>query len=58
MLWLSNLPLPLIGIIASLLAGMATGIGALPVLISKNISQRVQDIMLGFGAGVMLAATS
>lgn len=58
MLWLSNLPLPLIGIIASLLAGMATGIGALPVLFSKNISQRVQNIMLGFGAGVMLAATS
>jgi len=50
--------IPLIGFIASLAAGLATGVGALPVLCFREISQRVQDIMMGFGAGVMLAATS
>ena len=47
-----------IGAIASLGAGLATVIGALPVLLPINITQRVQGIMLGFGGGVMLAATS
>ncbi len=53
-----NIPLPLIGFTASLLAGLATGLGAVPVLLFRNISQKIQDTMLGFGAGVMLAATS
>ncbi|WP_225225311.1 hypothetical protein [Komarekiella delphini-convector] len=43
---------------ASLGAGLATVIGALPVLLPINLTQRVQGIMLGFGGGVMLAATS
>lgn len=47
-----------IGVIASLGAGLATFIGALPVLLPINLTQRVQGIMLGFGGGVMLAATS
>lgn len=47
-----------IGAIASLGAGLATVIGALPVLLPINLTQRVQGIMLGFGGGVMLAATS
>ncbi len=47
-----------LGFIASLIAGAATGVGALPVLFMRNISVRFQDGMLGFGAGVMLAATS
>ncbi len=47
-----------LGLLASLLAGAATGVGALPVFFIKNVSQRVQDTMLGFGAGVMLAATA
>ncbi|RMG72784.1 MAG: ZIP family metal transporter [Nitrospirae bacterium] len=55
---IENLPLPVIGFTASLLAGAATGLGAIPVLFFRNISQRLQDTMLGFGAGVMLAATS
>lgn len=60
-MWLDTLstwPLPLLGGLASLLAGLATGFGALPILFTRNISQRTQDIMMGFGAGVMLAATS
>jgi len=30
----------------------------LPVLLAKQVSQKLQDAMLGFGAGVMLAATA
>ncbi len=51
-------PVWLLGAVASLAAGLATGVGALPVLFTKKISQRTQDVMMGFGAGVMLAATS
>jgi len=47
-----------LGIVASLVAGLATGAGALPVLFTKRISDRLLDVMLGFSAGVMLAATS
>jgi len=47
-----------IGFIASLLAGLATFLGALPVLLPIKITGRVQGIMLGFGGGVMLAATA
>ena len=48
----------LIGFLASLFAGLATFVGALPVLLPINLTQRVQGIMLGFGGGVMLAATA
>lgn len=46
-----------LGFLASLLAGAATGLGAVPIFFLKNLSQRTLDIMLGFAAGVMLAAT-
>ncbi|MCA1940128.1 MAG: ZIP family metal transporter [Caenispirillum bisanense] len=55
---LNTLPLVTLGVIASLIAGSAAGIGALPVLVLRRISQRQQDVMLGFSAGVMLAATA
>ena len=38
------------------LAALATALGTLPVLLSQRPSERVQDAMFGFGAGVMLAA--
>lgn len=47
-----------IGLMASLLAGLATGVGALPVLFFKQIPPRLVNTMLGAAAGVMLAATS
>jgi len=47
-----------IGFLASLVAGLATGAGALPVLFTREVSDRILDIMLGFAAGVMLAATA
>lgn len=55
---MTNLPIWLIGTLFSLFAGLATGIGALPIFFTRNISLRTQDIFMGFGAGVMLAATS
>lgn len=48
----------LVGFIASLVAGTATGLGALPIFLTKNVSHKFLDTMLGFAAGVMLAATS
>ena len=47
-----------LGFVASLLAGLASGVGALPVLFFKEIPQRLVNILLGGAAGVMLAATS
>jgi zinc transporter, ZIP family len=45
------------GIGASLAAGLATGVGALPILLVRRVSQALQDTFLGFAAGVMLAAS-
>ncbi|MBU0723639.1 MAG: ZIP family metal transporter [Alphaproteobacteria bacterium] len=52
----AGLPVIWIGVIASLAAGAATGIGALPVMVITTVTQRAQDILLGFAAGIMLAA--
>ena len=46
------------GSLVSLLAGLATGLGALLIFISPRVSDRFLDASLGFAAGVMLAATS
>ncbi|MGC3964070.1 MAG: ZIP family metal transporter [Rhodocyclaceae bacterium] len=40
------------------IAAGATALGTIPVMISRQLSDRVQDTLLGFGAGVMLAACS
>jgi len=47
-----------LGIAASMAAGLATGIGSIPIFFTKNISRMVLDAALGGAAGVMLAATS
>ena len=47
----------LLGFLASLGAGMMTSIGALPVLFGRQVSRRLHDALLGFAAGVMLAAS-
>ncbi|MEM2457167.1 MAG: NAD(P)H-dependent oxidoreductase, partial [Candidatus Bathyarchaeia archaeon] len=46
------------GLAASLIAGLATGAGALPVIFVKSVSDNLLDVLLGFAAGVMLAATA
>ncbi|SJM89357.1 Protein GufA [Crenothrix polyspora] len=50
--------LVVIGFFASILAGLATGLGALPVIYFRNISDKLFSSMLGAAAGVMLAATA
>ncbi len=39
-------------------AALATALGTVPALFSRTLSERLQDTLLGFGAGVMLAASS
>ena len=46
----------LAGFLASLAAGLLTAVGAVPVLMQRHVSRSVSDVMLGFAAGVMLAA--
>lgn len=40
-----------------ILPGLMTGLGALPIFATKNVSQSLLDTLLGSAAGVMLAAT-
>jgi len=40
------------------MAALATALGALPVLFSQQLSARLQTTLMGFGAGVMLAASA
>ncbi|MBE9115575.1 ZIP family metal transporter [Lusitaniella coriacea LEGE 07157] len=47
-----------IGFLASLIAGLATAVGALPILLPIRLTQRIQAIALGLGGGVMLAASA
>lgn len=44
--------------LATLFTALATGAGALPVLFVGQVSMRNHSAMLGFGAGVMLAAAA
>jgi len=48
----------LLAALATLGTGLATGVGALPVLITLRVGDKLLDGLLGFAAGVMLAATS
>lgn len=45
-------------LIAGLLAGLATGVGALPLIFVRKISKSVEDSLLGFAAGIMIFASS
>ncbi|MEM0083884.1 MAG: ZIP family metal transporter [Candidatus Methanomethylicia archaeon] len=47
-----------LGFLASLLAGLATGIGAIPIFLKESFSDDTLDVLLGFAAGVMSAATA
>lgn len=39
-----------------MVAALATGVGATPVLLFSKISQKLTDLIMGFSAGIMLAA--
>lgn len=48
----------LLALAASLVAGLSTAFGALPVLLVPRLSPRMTAALLGFGGGVMLAASA
>lgn len=45
-------------LLGGLMAATATALGTIPAILTRQISQRMNDTLMGFGAGVMLAATS
>ncbi|GAB5377832.1 MAG: hypothetical protein AcusKO_42940 [Acuticoccus sp.] len=47
----------LLGFLGSLVAGLMTSVGAVPVLFGRIPSRATRDLSLGFAAGVMLAAS-
>ncbi len=55
---IAEVPVVYLGLGGSIVAGLMTGVGALPVLLARGVSRRLQNVLLGFGAGVMLAATA
>lgn len=44
-------------VLAGLVAALATALGALPICAARHLPARLEDSLLGFGAGVMLSAT-
>jgi len=46
-----------VGFSASLAAGLGTGVGALAVFAIRDLSDRLEDGLLSFAAGIMLAAS-
>ncbi len=54
-----QLPAPLYqALVGGLVCALGTALGAVPVLLIRSMPARVADALLGFGAGVMLAATA
>jgi ZIP family zinc transporter len=45
-------------LIAALPTGLATGLGAIPIVLSRPLPRRAYDGVLGLGAGLMLAAAT
>ncbi len=56
--WFAANPAVKPALMATGITAGTTALGALPVLFARQISRRAQDTMLGFGAGVMLAAAA
>ena len=44
-------------LLAALIAGLSTGVGALPIYLKKNFTEKSMDLGMGFSAGVMLVAS-
>lgn len=45
-------------LVATIGTYLLTAIGTLPVLFFRSVPRRLMDAMMGFAAGVMVAATS
>lgn len=56
--WLSLEPRMLRALEGGALCALGTALGALPVLLIRSMPVAVSDALLGFGAGIMLAATA
>ena len=56
--WLYGLSTLQLGLLASFVAGLFTAVGAIPIWFMRRIAPPVEDALMGFGAGVMLAATA
>ena len=54
---LGNLSGASLALIGSAVTLLSTSVGALPALVVRRISERAQDALMGFSAGIMLAAT-
>lgn len=54
---LSTLSATHLALLGSAVTLFSTSLGALPTLLMKRVSERTQDVLMGFSAGVMLAAT-
>lgn len=54
---MSNVEIVVLGALASLLAGLGTGVGALGVFFLRRLSARLEDALLSAAAGIMLAAS-
>lgn len=54
---LSHLSPVLVGFVGSLVAGLATGVGALPVFLRREWPEQGRVIMLALAGGIMLAAS-
>lgn len=55
--WLAANPMAVQGLQASLFAGLATGLGAIPVLFLRRPQESLMAPMLGLAGGMMLAAS-
>ncbi|HWQ39929.1 MAG TPA: ZIP family metal transporter [Burkholderiales bacterium] len=56
--WIAANPALVPALVATAVTAATTALGAVPVLLVRRVSSRAQDTMLGFGAGVMLAASA
>jgi len=57
MQWVAGTPAAVAALEATAFTAAATGLGALPVLAARRVSPAAGAVLLGFGAGVMLAAS-
>jgi ZIP family zinc transporter len=55
---LAALPPALAALVAGSAAAAATAAGTVPALFAQALERRAQDMLLGFGAGIMLAASA
>ena len=55
--YLADLSPLTLGLLGSVVAGLGTGVGALPMFFVPRLGSRTEDLLLGFSAGIMLAAS-